>query len=436
MIYPTARAVVLAALGAPISLALALAGGGLWLAGVAWTAAVLGAVLLDVGLGADRRKARFDLGAPSALVLGAAAPVDLLVRFEGQAPARVELALETTANLTLEPARQTAPVADGLAIGRFALRPSRRGRAGLGRLWARWRGPLGLAFKQCVEDCDYAAPVGVNLGQVREDAARLISSNILFGARLQFDQGGASEFHALTDYQPGMDRRTIDWKQSARHRTLLAREFEAERNHHVIMAIDTGRQMCEPVGGLPRVDRVLQASLLLAFGALKGGDRVGLFAFDERPRLWSGVLAGHGAFSQLQRLATHIDYSTAETNYALGLTALGAHLQRRSLVVVFTEFTDSTTAELMLDHIARLLKTHHVLFVALEDEELQSLERAPVLAPGDVSKAVLAGALARERELVIARLRRMGVDILHAPIERLGPALLARYVALKQTVRL
>ena len=286
------------------------------------------------------------------------------------------------------------------------------------------------------QDCEFEAPVTVNLAQVKEDAARLISDSILFGARLQFDNGGASEFHALTDYQPGMDRRMIDWKQSARHRTLLAREFEAERNHHVILAIDSGRQMCEPVGGLPRVDRVLQAGLLLAFGALKGGDRVALYAFDERPRLWSGVLAGHGAFNQLQRLAAHIDYSAAETNYTLSLTALGAHLQRRSLVIVFTEFTDSTTAELMIENLGRLLKTHHVLFVALEDEELLSLERAPVATAQDVSKAVLAGALARERDLVIARLRRMGVEILHTPLDRLGPNLLARYVALKHSVRL
>ena len=35
------------------------------------------------------------------------------------------------------------------------------------------------------------------------------------------------------------------------------------------------------------------------------------------------------------------------------------------------------------------------------------------------------GALLRERELVVARLRRLGVQIVEAPADRIGPALLA-----------
>jgi uncharacterized protein (DUF58 family) len=176
----------------------------------------------------------------------------------------------------------------------------------------------------------------------------------------------------------------------------------------------------------------LEAGLLLAFGALKAGDRVGLYAFDERPRLWTGVLSGHAAFTNLQRQASRIDYETAETNYTLGLVQLSANLQRRALVVIFSEFTDSTTAELMVEHIARLLKTHMVLFVVIQDEELRSLERAPVRSPTDVTRAVVAGALTAERDAVLNRLRRMGVDILQADIADLGPALLARYIAIKQ----
>ena len=76
----------------------------------------------------------------------------------------------------------------------------------------------------------------------------------------------------------------------------------------------------------------------------------------------------------------------------------------------------------------------HARLVVGQGMELRGA--AAVDGPMDVSKAVLAGALARERDLVIAKLRLMGVDILHAPVERLGPALLARYVALKQTAAL
>jgi uncharacterized protein (DUF58 family) len=432
MIYPTVRAVLLAAAGAPLGLALGLGGGRLWLVGLAWLAAVLGASLADAVLSADRRKLSIDLTAPPILYLGHRGPVDVEVVFPGGAPRAVELTLETNDRLAVWPGRLKASVGGGRTRARFELEPLRRGEARLERLWLRWQGPLGLVFKQRREVCDLRAPIALDIPRVKDEAARLVSTSPLFGAHLQYDLGGASEFHALVDYRSGMDRRMIDWKQSARHRQLLAKEFEAERNHHIVLAIDSGRQMCEPVAGVARIDRALEASLLLAFGALKAGDRVGLYAFDERPRLWSGTLAGQGAFTQLQRLASRIDYEAVETNYTLGLVQLSANLQRRSLVVIFSEFTDSTTAELMIEHIARLLKTHLVLFVVIQDEELQSLERAPIERSEDVTKAVLAGTLAAEREAVLTRLNRMGVEILQADIAQLGPALLARYFAIKQ----
>ena len=61
---------------------------------------------------------------------------------------------------------------------------------------------------------------------------------------------------------------------------------------------------------------------LVAFVSLKLGDRVGLFAFDSRPRLASGPANGAAAFPLLQRQAAGLDYSTEETNYTLGLTTL------------------------------------------------------------------------------------------------------------------
>lgn len=436
MIYPTRTAVLLAAAGAPLGLVLALLGGQLWLLGLAWVAAVAAALLADGLMGVGPLTAEIGLEAPETWFLGRPSPVAVTVRFPKRAPPWLELALETGERLEVRPGTVRARTLDREARASFDLEPLRRGEGEIRTLWARWTGPLGLTFRQRREAVKAVAPILLDIAVIKEAAGRLASSSLLTGSHLQFELGGASEFHALVDYRPGMNRRMIDWKQSARRRQLLAKEFEAERNHHIVLAVDAGRQMCEPVRGRPRVDRALQAGLLLAFGALKAGDRVGLYAFDEKPRLWTGTLGGPGAFPALQRLASRIDYRPAETNYTLGLVQLGAHLQRRSLVVIFTEFTDSTTAELMIEHISRLMKTHLVVFVVSEDEELERLEQAEIHRPSDVTKAVMAGTLAAERELVVSRLKRMGVDILRADFDSLGPALLARYAEIKQRDRL
>ena len=433
MIYPTRRAILLAFIGAPLSLVAALAAPGLWFVGVAWLLLVLASICADALLGGWRSEMQIQHKLPSALSIGAGGEARFQTVFASHLPPkRAEFALDTNALLRVAPMRHSAALKGGGGEVRFKLTPTRRGAGRLHRLWIRWQGPLGLVWKQAVERLDAAVPVIPNVHAVKEEALRLFHRNALFGLNVQRDIGDGAEFHALMDFRAGMDRRTIDWKQTARHAALLAKEFRTERNQQVIVALDTGRLMCDPLGGQSRIDRALHAALLLAYAALKLGDRVGLFAFDAKPRLSSGPVSGGRAFPLLQGLAARIDYSTEETNYTLGLTQLSGELERRSLIVVFTDFADSTSAELMIENIERLLRRHLVLFVAFRDEELESMADKEPFKPEDVSRAVIADALLREREVVISRLRRMGVEIVEAPMDHAGIGLLNAYLQLKR----
>ncbi|HEX4096614.1 MAG TPA: DUF58 domain-containing protein [Caulobacteraceae bacterium] len=433
MIYPTRRAIVIALAGAPVVLAVGALRPGLWLIGAVWAAVALLLLLADAAMGADRRRVEARLEAPHGLAVGAPATAIARIAFlAGPAPGEIEARLETGERITVVPARVRAAVQDRAADAVFQLEPVRRGMAEIPRLWLRWTGPLGLVWKQVAVPLDIAEPILLDIGAVKQEAIRLFARDAPFGAKSQLETGEGSDYHALRDFQAGMDMRTIDWRRSARHGALLAKEFRTERNHHVIFAVDCGRLMSQPLAGPPRIDRALNAALLLAFVALKMGDRVGLYSFDERPRISTGVVSGAAAFPLLQRQAAQVDYSIAETNFTLGLTQLASELQRRSLVVVFTDFADSTSAELMMENVARLLRTHLVLFMAFRDEELESLVRAEPEAPDDVSRSVIAGTLLREREVVIGRLRRMGVQVVEAAADRIGPELLNAYLALKR----
>jgi uncharacterized protein (DUF58 family) len=190
--------------------------------------------------------------------------------------------------------------------------------------------------------------------------------------------------------------------------------------------------MSAPIGGAPRIDRAIHGALILAYASLRSGDRAGLFAFDDKPRLSTGVVAGVGAFPLLARQAARIDYGAEEPNYALGLTSLSSSLKRRSLVVIFTEFADPTAAELMIESTARLVKRHLVLFVVMRDDELEALVTAPPDTPEDVARTVVAASLLQQRDLVLARLRRLGAHIVETPADRVGPDVLNVYLDLKR----
>ena len=75
-------------------------------------------------------------------------------------------------------------------------------------------------------------------------------------------------------------------------------------------------------------------------------------------------------------MAAQIDYSADETNYTFALTTLAARLTRRSMIILFTEFADSVSADFMLRAVRTLVEKHLVMVVVLRDEELERHSRS------------------------------------------------------------
>lgn len=429
-IYPTRAAVFAAAAGVPVALVIGVVVPHAWYAGLAWPMAVLLLVIADALSGSAAASAT--LLAPASAQVGETLDLKLDVRVPAR-PSRVDVALAAHPLLSAEDdGRSPMALAGGQGAALLPVTAIRRGTAAVDRVWLRWKGALGLVWKQRTIPTAATWPVLPDIRPVRERGQEVFRRHALQGLMAQVDRGDGTDFDALVEFRPGMDRRAIDWKQSARHVKLHAKEFRTERNEQVVFAVDCGRQMSDPVAGLPRVDRAVSAMLLAAWVALRVGDRVALHAFDSRPRIASGLVSGAGAFAELQRLAARIDYGADESNYTFALTTLSQRLTRRSMIVLFTEFTDLTSADFLVRGVARLVTTHLLLIVVLRDEELEAIvDRAPTHAD-DVTGAVTAAALLRDRQVVLTRLRHLGVHVVEAEHDRVGERLVAAYVDLKR----
>jgi uncharacterized protein (DUF58 family) len=432
LIYPTRLAVTAAAAGVPFTLVVAALLPERWYAGLAWPAAVLLLAVADA-LAAVRQGAA-TLEAPPSAYVGATVDAKVTVTLGGPRPPRVAYtALGVGPILVAEDdGRLRVSLEGGRGAALLPLVAVRRGLARLDHLWLRWRGPLGLVWRQRRIDLDKTFPVLPDVRPVHDSGAQIFQRHALQGLIAQTNRGEGADFDALVEYRSGMDRRTIDWKQSARHMKLHAKEYRTERNNQIVFAIDGGRQMSEPVAGLPRVDRAVSAMLLTGWVALKLGDRVALHAFDSRPRIASGLISGSAAFPELQRLAARIDYSGDETNYTFALTTLAAKLSRRSMIVIFTEFTDLVSADFMARAARRLVETHLLLVVVLRDEELEAIVEHRPERPADITRAVTAAALLKDRRIALTRLRHMGVHVIESEYDRVGERLVAGYVDLKR----
>ena len=433
--YPTGRAIWLIVLGAPIAAILAAIVPALWAIGAAWALMLLLLLLLDGLVAAKVNDVR--LAVANSAEIGAPLQLALAAEFSGRiAPRNLSGNLGLDERLAEDGAvafsLERSAVADGAFSGQASIVPVRRGTGEIGRLWLRWKGPLGLAWRQIQKQSTQSVAVMPNIAAIRSPTIQMFLRDSVFGLLARKIRGEGSEFEALSEYQPGMDRRSIDWKGSARHSKLLAKEYDAERNNQIVFALDCGSAMCEPIDGLPRIDRAVSAALLTAYITLKAGDRTSLFSFAAKPELSTPFLSGSRNFFRLQQEAATIDYRHQESNYTLALSTLQSRLQRRSLIIIFTDFTDPTAADLMLEAAARLIDKHLVLFVILQDRELTGIIDNPPESAEDVARAVMAQNLLDQKNLVLTKLRHMGIDVIEGAHQDIGTRLINAYLNIKR----
>ncbi len=432
MIQPTGRTLAVAAALLPLAALPTLAGEPSWW--LAWVVAwgVFVAVLLVEFVRLPTRTAVVaTVHAPASLGLGDREPVVVeLVVARGIA---VDLLFDLDGPQAPWPVVRAGCAADERTRVQFELAAERRGVVRLRTLYLAWRGPFGLLRATAAQATGARVVVVPNVAMVRRKALQMLERReFRAGARIERYLGDGSEFEALRDFVAGMDRRSIDWKATARHRKLLSREFRAERDHNVLLCLDTGRLMREPLAGLPRLDHAIHAALQLGYVCLRTGDRVGMHAFAERPRHFLAPQAGMPALQAVQTRVAELTYGLHETNFTLGLTDLLQRLQRRSLVVMFTEFVDPIAAELMLRNLQWLARRHVLVFVALRDPLLGRQAAAAPERLGDVHRAVVAGEMMHDREVVLQRLRQLGAQVVDCGVDELAVDLVDRYLAVKR----
>ena len=433
MIRPTRTAVLVFAGLLPIPWLLLIFQPGLWPFAFDASALVLIVVATDAALAYPRRRLDVEVTAPDAGFVGEPLAAKVaLVMAKRRPPRRFELALDVGGDAQPSLARDVYSLDGRAKVLTIEIVPQRRGIMRIDAVWIRWRGPFGLVEQTRTFPLDRSLKIFPSIHASRTAAFELFTRDALLGLKMQQQRGEGSEFEALREYAPGHDIRFIDWKRSARHRKLLSKEFRAERNHPVVLAYDTGHLMREPLDGLARLDHSINSGLLLSWLALRSGDLVGTYSFDARPGRFVTPTRGMARFRSLQQVSADLAYSTNETNFTLGLTSLSAQLDRRTLIVLFTDFVDTVTAELLVENAQRLARRHLVVFVALRDALLANTVAAPPAGVRQVARAVIAYDLLRDRSVVLERLYRLGVHCVDVPAARLSMALLNKYILIKQ----
>jgi uncharacterized protein (DUF58 family) len=252
------------------------------------------------------------------------------------------------------------------------------------------------------------------------------------GMRRARPPGASTAFAGLRDYVRGDDFRRVSWTATARRDRPVVIEVEAERGQQVIIALDCGRLMTAPAGDLDKLDHAVNAALMLAWVAQAYGDRVGLMTFDDRV---TGFIKPERGSTQLRRItealyAVRPEY--VEPDFGHAMTHLALRVGRRSMVVMLTDVQDREASRELVAHALRLASRHLVLVVAMSDPAVLSALDQPIVSTNRAYEWAAAEQFAASRRESFELLRRGGVLGLDVVAGRLSPALVERYLELKE----
>lgn len=315
------------------------------------------------------------------------------------------------------------------------LRPVRRGDLKAPHVTLRSYGPLRLAARQRTVPCPGTLRVLPPFHSRRHLPSKLRKLRELDGKAAVQIRGAGTEFDSLRDYVRGDDVRSIDWRATARRSAVVVRTWRPERDRRVVIVLDTSRTSAARIDDEPRLDTGMEAALLLAVLAERGGDRVDFLAFDRRPRARAGSAASGNLLGQLVQAMAPLEAELIEMDWQ-GIPgqvrAVSAH---RSLVVLLTSLDGGAPEEGLIPVATRLARQHVVVVAAVRDPLLGQMLTERDTAAG-VFRAAAAERALLEREAISVQLRQHGVEVVDAEPLQLPPRLADMYIRLKAAGRL
>lgn len=258
-----------------LALALVLAAGGLAFGSpaAAWAAACLAGVLAGAwAMAPPRGSAQRTLSA-TRLQEEATANVELHVRLQG--PLRgVELQDDLEATVEVPAGKTTTSPASRAFTWSYEVRPSRLGLVAIGPLLAQRKDGFGLRVaRQRLAPSDQVK-VTPRLENARRTPFKSRVPQLLLGGHVVQRAGSGSEFLSLRDYQVGDAMRMVNWKASARSKTLIVNQRVHESQTELSVFLDA--RAASDVGPASATPFVLgcRAAASIAAGAMRSRDRV------------------------------------------------------------------------------------------------------------------------------------------------------------------
>ena len=316
---------------------------------------------------------------------------------------------------------------------RYTLTPVKRGVYSFGRIRCFVRTRIGLVERRYslgkeIDVAVYPSYLMLNRYELLAMSNHLTEMGIKKLRRV----GNNTEFEQIKDYVPGDDYRMMNWKASARTHQLKVNVYRDERSQQIFSVIDKGRVMQQSFHGMTLLDYSINAALVLSYVAMHRDDKAGLITFTDK---MDTFVAPSRRTGQMQRLLDALyrqETDFGETDFSNLCINVREQVSKRSLLVVYTNFSGMTALNRQLPYLKLLSRWHRVLVVFFEDSELNEYIQSTKHSIEEYYQHVIAEKFVYEKRLIVSTLRQHGIYSLLTTPENLSVDIINKYLEMKQ----
>ncbi len=315
---------------------------------------------------------------------------------------------------------------------RYNLRPVKRGEYQFGAVNVFVRTHLGLAARRFRFDAQKTVPVYPSYLLLRQYELLAISNHLqMMGIKKIRRIGHNKEFEQIEDYVAGDDFRRINWKATARTKSLKVNHYQDERSQNVYSLIDKGRVMKMPFDGMSLLDYAINASLVISNVAIRKGDKAGLVTFQNEV---NSIVPASSRNRQMQLISEQLfkeKTSYKESDYAKLYAVLRHKLNQRSLLILYTNFESIHSLQRQLKYFRLIAKRHLLLCIFFQNTEVENFAQKRADSIEEIYEKGIAEQLLFEKQLIVKELQNHGIQTLLTAPEDLTVNTINKYLELK-----
>jgi uncharacterized protein (DUF58 family) len=166
--------------------------------------------------------------------------------------------------------------------------------------------------------------------------------NSIFGGEYQSAfKGRGMEFSEVREYIYGDDIRQIDWNVTARTGDPFIKKFEEEREQTLMLCVDISPSGVFGSQGQSKMELAIEICAVLAFSAIKNGDKVGLVLFTDEIEKVIPPKKGRLHVLRLIRELLTTEPEGQGTYISEALSYINRLLNRRAIIILASDFQDN-----------------------------------------------------------------------------------------------